>query len=83
MKTTLERVYDVFVCCQHPRSELGDDVTPKGLGVDSLGAVDLAIQLEMEFDIEVTDQETECLSEKTIAEIAAIVDSKIAAKEAA
>jgi acyl carrier protein len=39
-----------------PKAKLGDD-----LGADSLDVVELAMQFEEEFDLEISDDELECL----------------------
>lgn len=83
MKTTLQRVQAVFVACGHPRGSLSATTTPAELKVDSLGIVDLAIELEKEFDVTIDDRETEGLGEMTIDALVHLLDRKLGSKEAA
>ncbi|MCD7809882.1 MAG: acyl carrier protein [Erysipelotrichaceae bacterium] len=50
-------------------SSLNDD-----LGIDSLDAVELSLDLESEFDIEITDDELSSL--KTVEDIVKLIESK-------
>ncbi len=50
-------------------SSLNDD-----LGIDSLDAVELSLDLENEFDIEITDEELSSL--KTVEDIVKLIESK-------
>ncbi len=50
-------------------SSLNDD-----LGIDSLDAVELSLDLESEFDIEITDEELSSL--KTVEDIVKLIESK-------
>ena len=77
MKTTEERVRDIIV----EQKDLLDpsQVTPKtnffeDLGIDSLDRIEIIIDLEEEFDIDISDEDAEELT--NVEKLVAYIDSK-------
>lgn len=62
-------------------ADVKDDEPWPAMGADSLDAVELVMQIEDEFGIEVPDEEAEAL--KTINQWEGYVDARVAAKKAA
>lgn len=80
--TTLAKVSKIIA--QHLHIEEVLRVDPKNtvfeLGGDSLGSIEIAMELEDEFDIEVSDDDAAHMSDMTVERIAKLVDELVAAQ---
>jgi len=74
------KVKEILKCQMYLQEEVKlSDHFEEDLGGDSLDAIEIIMELEDEFDIEIPDKEAEKL--KTVADIVKCVEAKIEEKE--
>lgn len=73
---TIDIIYNML---NHGQADFADPLEPKlvDLGADSLDSIEISMELEQEFGIEISDEEVDALSIQTVGDWWKLVDAKL------